>query len=182
MPNKAILQQKEKQVEEIGNIFQNNGVYLFDYRGLTVKEMEELKGRIKEIANDTNVRVIKNRLAIKYFEKVGGSYGRELFQGPLAVAYGNESFVELAKALVEFEKENDKVEIKAGFIEQIFADKEKVIAVAKLPGKDQLMSQLAFSVAMPLKKMGMALSAPLRNIMILMNNLKDKKEKEEKGE
>jgi hypothetical protein len=42
------------------------------------------------------------------------------------------------------------------------------------------MATLAFSMSMPLKKMGMALSAPLRNVLILMNNLKDKKEKEEK--
>ena len=79
-------------------------------------------------------------------------------------------------------KENDKVEIKAGFVEQAFADKEKVKAVAKLPGRDQLMAQLVFSIALPLKKMGMALSAPLTNMLILLKNLKDKKEKEEKGE
>lgn len=182
MPSKEILQQKEKKVEEIGHVFVSNGVYLFDYRGLSVSEFESFRNRVKSIGNDTNVRVIKNRLAVKYFQKEKKSQGRELFNGPMAVAYGNDNFVEVAKILVDFEKENEKVEIKAGFIEQIFADKEKVKAVAKLPGKDQLMAQLVFSIAMPLKKMGMALSAPLRNMLILMNNLKDKKEKEEKGE
>jgi large subunit ribosomal protein L10 len=172
------IEMKQGKVAELGELFQNSGVYLFDYRGLTVTEMGDLRDRVKGIGADANVRVIKNRLAIKYFEKEKAEYGRELFRGPMAVAYGHENFVEVAKVLVDFEKESDKVEIKAGFIEKTFADKEKVKTVAKLPGKEQLMAQLAFSMAMPVKKMGMALSAPLRNMLILMNNLKDKKEKE----
>ena len=182
MPSKEILQLKEKKVEEIGQIFRSSGVYLFDYRGLSVAEMEGFRDQVKRIGEDTNVKVIKNRLAVKYFEQEKKSYGRELFNGPMAVAYGNDNFVEVAKVLVDLEKENEKVDIKAGFVEQAFADKEKVRAVAKLPGKDQLMAQLVFSIAMPLKKMGMALSAPLTNMLIMMKNLKDKKEKEEKGE
>jgi len=182
VPSKATLQLKEKKVEKIGNIFQNNGVYLFDYRGLSVKQMEDLRQRVKDIDEGSDVKVIKNRLAIKFFEKEKKPFGRDLFKGPMAVAYCDDKFVELAKVLTDFEKENEKVEIKAGFIEYEFADKEKVKSVAKLPSKEQLMAQLLFSISMPLKKMGMALSAPLTNILILMNNLKDKKEKEEKGE
>ncbi len=182
MPNKEILESKEKKVEEIGNIFRSSGVYLFDYRGLSVAEMEGFRSRVKHIGHDANVQVIKNRLAIKYFQKEQKSYGRELFNGPMAVAYGNDNFVEVAKTLVDFEKENEKIKIKAGFVEQVFADKEQVKAVAKLPAKDQLMAQLVFCLTLPLKKMGMALSAPLANMLVLMKNLKDKKEKEEKGE
>ena len=81
---------------------------------------------------------------------------------------------------MDFAKEKDKVKIKFGFIEQTLADADKVIAVAKLPPKDQLLATLAFSIAMPVKKMGMALASPLRGMLVLMNNLKDKKEKQEK--
>ena len=182
MPSKEILQEKEKKVAELGNIFQNSGVYLFDYRGLSVNEMEGLRTRVKEIGSDADVKVIKNRLAVKYFEKEKKPWGRDIFHGPMAVAYGSKNFVEVAKVLVDFEKESNKVEIKAGFIEQTLADKEKVKMVARLPGKEQLMAHMVLTLAMPLKKMGLALSAPLRNMLILMNNLKDKKEKEEKGE
>ncbi len=177
MPSTQIMGIKKQKVDEIAEIFKNNGVYLFDYRGLTVTQMNDLRERIKGL--DANMKVIKNRLAIKFFEREKKGYGRDLFHGPLAVAYADEKFVEVAKALVDFEKENDKVEIKAAFIEQNFADKDKIKYVAKLPGKDQLMAQFVGAVSMPLKKMGMALSAPLRNMLILMNNLKDKKEKEE---
>jgi large subunit ribosomal protein L10 len=178
VPSKNAIQLKEKQVDELGKIFESNGVYLFDYRGLTVSQMGQFRDRVKDLG--ANVKVFKNRIAIKYFEKVDKPHGRELFNGPLAVAYSDENFVELAKTMVEFEKENDKVKIRAGFIENTLVDSNKIKDVSKLPPKEQLMATLAFSMSMPLKKMGMALSAPLRNVLILMNNLKDKKEKEEK--
>jgi len=179
VPTIQTMERKKKQVEEIAEIFNNNGVYLLDYRGLNVSQMNDLRERVKNL--DANLRVIKNRLAIKYFEREKKEFGREIFNGPLAVAYTTEKFVEVAKVLVDYEKENDKLEIKAGFIEKTFADREKVRYVAKLPGKEQLMAQLVGAISMPLKKMGMALSAPLINMLILMNNLKDKKEKEEKN-
>ncbi len=179
MASTTILNEKKKQVEELAGIFGSNGVYLFDYRGLTVPQMNDLRDRVKGLG--ANVKVIKNRFAIKHFQNENREeFGRELFSGPMAVAYANDNFVEVAKVLVDFEKENEKIELKAGFIENSFADKEKVKQVAKLPSKEQLLAQLVGAISMPLKKMGMALSAPLTNTMILMNNLKDKKEKEEK--
>ncbi len=178
MASEKILERKKQEVDELGKIFEKSGVYLFDYRGLSVPKMEELRGKIKALNAD--MRVIKNRLAVKYFERGQKGYGREIFQGPMAIAYADENFVEVAKVIVESEKNYEHVTLKAGFIEGVFADKEKVKQVATLPGREQLLAQLAFSLTMPLKKFGLTLSAPLRNMLILMKNLKDKKEKEEK--
>lgn len=177
MPSKQILEHKKKTMEDLGQVFESSGVYLFDYRGLSVKQMNELRVRIKELG--ANVKVFKNRLAIKYFEKYERPHGRDVFKGPMAVAYADENFIEVAKVMVDYAKENEKVELKAGFIEKTFVEATKLKEVAKLPGRDQLLAQLAGAFTMPLKKMGMTLSAPLRNVLILMNNLKDKKEKEE---
>jgi large subunit ribosomal protein L10 len=171
------LKRNKMEVENLGELFSNNGVYLFDYRGLNVAEFEDLRSRVKKIG--ANVKVIKNRIAIKYFEEKKEKHGRELFNGPTAVAYADENFIEVAKILVDFEKESKKIKIKPGFIEDVFVDINKVREVAKLPSKEQLMAQIAFSVAMPLKKFGMSLSAPLKNFIVLLNNLKDKKGKEE---
>jgi len=173
------LKRKKKQVENLGNLFSNNGVYLFDYRGLNVSEFEDLRNRVKKVG--ANVKVIKDRIAIKYFEDQEKKHGRELFNGPIAIAYADENFIEVAKIIVDFEKENKKIEIKSGFIEDTFVDVNKVREVAKLPNIEQLMAQVAFLVAMPLKKFGMSLSAPLKHFIVLLNNLKDKKEKEKKN-
>jgi len=176
--SEKILERKKQEVDELGNIFSKSGVYLFDYRGLTVPQMGKLREKVKAL--NANVKVIKNRLAIKYFEKEQKEFGRDLFKGPLAIAFADESFVEVAKVIVESEKEFEHVKLKAGFIEGTFADVDKVKRVATLPSKEQLMAQLALSLSMPIKKFGMSLAAPLRNMLILMKNLKDKKEKEEK--
>jgi large subunit ribosomal protein L10 len=178
VPSKENIDLKKQKVDELSSIFRSNGVYLLEYRGMTVAEMGTLRQRVKGFG--ANVRVFKNRLAIKYFEKEKKDFGRDIFNGPLAVAYATDNFIEVAKAIVDFEKENPKVKLRAGFIENTFVDKERIKAVAKLPGKEQLMAQLVLSIAMPLRKMGMALSAPLTTTLILMKNLKDKKEKEEK--
>lgn len=178
MANPEIKKLKKDEIDKLSDILSSSGAYLFDYRGLTVKQMEILRNRIK--AHGGNVKVIKNRLAIKHYEALKQPYGRDVFKGPIAVAYADDKFIDVAKTLIEFEKENDKVKIRAGFIEQTFADVAKVKDVAKLPPKEQLLAQLVGSISMPLRKMGMALSAPITNIAMLMNNLKDKKEKEEK--
>ncbi len=176
MPNEKIIELKKQEVEDFGKIFSSNGVYLFDYRGLTVSQMSQLREKVKAL--NANVKVLKNRLSIKYFEKEKKDYGRELFNGPLAAAYGDENFVEIAKVMVESEKEFEHVHLRAGFIEGTLTDSDKVKEVAKLPGREQLMAQLALSMTMPIKKFGMSLAAPMRSMLILLKNLKDKKEKE----
>ena len=170
-----MLLKKQKGVDALDEIFKCNGVYLFDYRGLKVSEFEALRRKIRNL--NANVRVIKNRLAIKYFEKQKLDVGRELFNGPVAIAYSNEKFVETAKVLIDFEKEGKKIKVRSGFIERRLVNEKQIGEVARLPGKEQLMAQLLLSMTMPLRKFGSALSAPLTSMLILLKNLKEKKEK-----
>jgi large subunit ribosomal protein L10 len=170
-----MLLKKQKGVDALDEIFKCNGVYLFDYRGLKVSEFEALRRKIRNL--NANVRVIKNRLAIKYFEKQKMDIGRELFNGPVAIAYSNEKFVETAKVLIDFEKEGKKIKVRSGFIERRLVNEKQIGEVARLPGKEQLMAQLLLSMAMPLRKFGSALSAPLTSMLVLLKNLKEKKEK-----
>jgi len=174
MASAHILAKKREQVEKLGDIFACSGVYLFDYRGLKVKEFEGLRHKVKGL--DGNIQVVKNRLAIKFFERENISIGREILQGTLAIAYSKNKMVELAKVLVDFEKENKKIKICSGLIEKRLVTGQEVVAVAKLPSKEQLLGQLVMSISMPLRKFGSALRAPLFNIAVLMQNLKDKKE------
>lgn len=176
MPSARSLEKQKQKVKEIADIFASNGVYLFDYRGLSVPEMESLRQKIKGI--NAEMRVIKNRLAIKFFEQGEAKHGRDIFQGPTAVAFAGDNFTELAKIIVEFEKESAKIKLKSGFIENKLVDTELIRQVAKLPGRDQLLAQFAATMAMPLKKLARTLASPLNNMVILFNNLKDKKEKE----
>ena len=175
MGSTQMLLKKQKGVDALDDIFKCNGVYLFDYRGLKVSEFEALRRKIRNL--NANVRVIKNRLAIKYFEKQKLDIGRDLFNGPVAIAYSNEKFVETAKVLIDFEKEGKKIKVRSGFIERRLVNEKQIGEVARLPGKEQLMAQLLLSMTMPLRKFGSALSAPLTSMLVLLKNLKEKKEK-----
>jgi len=175
MPSPQTLAKKQKSIDALAEIFKNNGVFLFDYRGLKVSEFETLRKQIKEIS--AHVKVIKNKLAIKFFEKEKLDFSKDSLCGPTAVVYSNDKYVEAAKVLIDFEKENKKIKIKSGFIERRLVDEKQIAYVAKLPAKEQLMAQLAFAIASPLKKFGAALSAPLTHMLIVLKNLKDKKEK-----
>lgn len=175
MGSAQILEKKKKTVDGLAEIFNSNGVYLFDYRGLKVSEMGNLRNRVKALG--ANVKVLKNRLAIKFFEREKIDIGRDLFNGPIAVAYSNDKFVETAKVLVDFEKESKKIKIKSGFIEKKLVSDKQVAEVAKLPGKEQLLAQLVYSIGMPLRRFGSALSSPLTHMLILLKNLQEQKEK-----
>jgi len=93
------------------------------------------------------------------------------------VAYSNEKFIETAKALVEFEKESKKIKIMSGFIEKQLVSAQQISEAAKLPGKEQMLAQLVFSIGMPLRRFGSALSSPLTHMLVLFKNLQAKKEK-----
>ena len=177
MASELILEKKKEKVKQFREIFKNDGIYFFDYRGLSVRQFEELRDKIK--ASDGKCQVIKNSIAARFFDEDKIEHEDQLLKGPNAVLYGNNNVVEIAKILVDFVKEKEQVEIKSGYLDQVLINKDKIIELSKLPGRDQLVSQLLMTIAMPLKKFGMTLSSPLKNILILMNNLKDKKEKEE---
>ncbi|MDY0295837.1 MAG: 50S ribosomal protein L10 [Acidobacteriota bacterium] len=177
MTSPKSIERNQKRIEELAGIFARRGVYLFDYRGLSVPELQELRSKVKNL--NAGIKVFKNRMAIKYFAGAGhDQYGRDLFQGPLAVAYADDNFIEVAKVMVEYEKESKKIQLKSAFVESRLMDREKVLQLAKLPGRDQLLAQLAMSIVHPLKKMGMSLAAPLTNMLILLKNLQDKKAKQ----
>jgi large subunit ribosomal protein L10 len=78
---------------------------------------------------------------------------------------------------VEFEKESKKIKILSGFIEKKLVSDRQVSEVAKLPGKEQMLAQLVFSIGLPLRRFGSALSAPLTHMLVLFKNLQAKKEK-----
>jgi hypothetical protein len=65
MGSAQILEKKKKTVDGLADIFNSSGVYLFDYRGLKVSEMGNLRNRIKALG--ANLKVVKNRLALKFF-------------------------------------------------------------------------------------------------------------------
>ena len=116
MPNAQVLEAKKAQVAEAVELLKNTqtGV-LVDYRGLNVAEDTDLRNKLRE----ANVKyfVIKNKILKRAVEEIGLEGLDEVLHGPTALAVSAEDAVAPAKILADYAKENEKLEIKGGFMD-----------------------------------------------------------------
>jgi len=158
--------EKEAEVTELRErASRANALILADYRGLTVSDANDLRGRLRAIGEgNIEYRVAKNtllRLALSGTDLQGIE---PLLAGPTAVALAFDEPEVLAKALVDYAKENEKFEIKGGFIDGEVVDLAEVRALAALPGKDELRSQLMSAIQAPMQNLASTLYALLGNV------------------
>ena len=113
-------------------------VVLTDFSGLKVEQMTELRQRLRD--KDLEYYVIKNRLFKRAIEGTDAEVMADKLTGPNGFGFAYEEPVELAKTLVDFAKDNPKLEIKGGYLEGKELDVEGVTALSKLPGREQLLA------------------------------------------
>ena len=150
--------QKEKVVEELGQIFESSGVVVVShYAGLTVAEMQDLRARARDA--DAAVRVAKNRLAKIALDNTDQADGKEMFVGPVGIAYGTDP-VAAPKVLTEYVKKNDKLVIIVGLLGPSVMDEKGIEALAKMPPIEELRSKLLGVLLMPGSNFARVLNQP----------------------
>jgi large subunit ribosomal protein L10 len=166
--------QKEKLVEELGQIFESSGVVVVaHYAGLTVADMQDLRARAR--AAGGAVRVAKNRLAKialdgKPCESIGG-----LLSGMTVLTY-SEDPVAAAKVAEDFAKDHKKFEILGGAMGENALDRAGVTAVSKMPSRDELIAQIASMLGAPASNIAGAIGAPASNIASILSTIEEKAE------
>ena len=142
MPNAQNVAMMANIKEDLDGV---NAVWVVDYRGLTVKETEELRRSIRE-ANGY-VKVYKNTLMkIALTDKELPTMD-ELLQGPSAFVFTNGDAAAAAKALKEFAKDNQNLVIKGGMMEGRVYDAAQVEAIASLPSREELLAKIAGAIS-----------------------------------
>lgn len=166
--------QKEKVVEELGQIFESSGVVVVaHYAGLTVAEMQELRARMRDAGG--SVRVAKNKLAkIALQDKPGASIA-ELLTGMTVLAY-SEDPVAAAKVADKFAKENDKFVILGGAMGEVALDPAGVKAVAAMPSREELIAQIVSCIGAPASNIAGAIGAPASNIASILSTIEERAE------
>jgi len=135
------LEQKKALVEELHDSFQKAAVMILtDYKGLTVDQINGLRRKLKDAG--VEMRVVKNTLLRRAVRDTDMEAVSDYFKGPTAVVIGYDDPVAPAKILSDFAKENDKLEIKAGVMGGGLLDRDRIIALAKLPSREELLAQL----------------------------------------
>lgn len=133
---------KDAAIAELKNEFESsNGAVLTEYRGLTVAQVQELRGNLGEAAR---FRVVKNTLTKRAANEAGVDerFG-ELLEGPSAIAFVHGDVVEAAKGLRDFAKANPMLVIKGGFIDGQSMDAAQVTKLADLESREALLAKLA---------------------------------------
>ena len=166
--------QKEKVVDELGQIFESSGVVVVSrYEGMTVAEMQDLRARMSEAGG--SVRVAKNRLAkIALAGRPCESIG-DLLTGMTVLSY-SEDPVAAAKVIDAYAKDNDKLEVLGGAMGDTALDPAGVKAVAAMPSREELIASIVGCIGAPASNLAGAIGAPASNIASILSTIEEKAE------
>jgi large subunit ribosomal protein L10 len=150
--------EKTESVEELKERFAGvQSAVLTEYRGLTVRQLSDLRKQLKGAAAE--YKVVKNRLArIAIKGSPLDGLGQHL-TGPTGVAYTRKDPVPVAKALQNFVRNNPALTIKVGMIEGKVLEPAALKSLADLPSKDALRAQIVGAVQGPMGKIVTLLTA-----------------------
>jgi large subunit ribosomal protein L10 len=145
-----------------------------DYRGLTVKQLEELRARLRN--DGIEYHVVKNTLARRAATEAGVGQFSSVLVGPVGLALGYGDLSAPARILNEYFRVNRRLPIVAGMVEKRVLDAEAVRAVADLPSREVLLSQLAGTLQSPLTTLAGALTSILSNFAATLDAYREKLE------
>ena len=166
--------QKEAVVEELGQIFADSGVVVVaHYAGLTVAEMQDFRGRMREAGG--SVRVAKNRLAKIALEGTQCASIAGLLSGMTVLAY-SEDPVAAAKVVEDYAKANAKLVILGGAMGETALDAAGVKAVASMPSREELIASIVGCIAAPAANIAGAIGAPASNIASILSTIEERAE------
>ncbi|WP_116133219.1 50S ribosomal protein L10 [Tropicimonas sp. IMCC34043] len=166
--------QKEKVVEELGQIFESSGVVVAArYEGLTVAEMQDLRARAR--AAESSVRVAKNRLAKIALTGTPCEGMADLLMGMTVLTY-SEDPVAAAKVAEDFAKANDKFEILGGVMGGTTLDRAGIAAVSKMPSREELIASIVACIGAPASNIAGAIGAPASNIASILSTIEERGE------
>ena len=158
MASEKILKQKETEVDALAAELKDAKVILLtDYRGINVADVTKMRADLRNV--NTEYKVIKNNI-IKRALNANGETGLDnLLEGPTALIYGTEDYLEPSKVVYNFTKKNEFYKIKGGIIEGEVKTAEEIITLAKLPSRTELIAGLAAALLGNISKLAVALDA-----------------------
>jgi large subunit ribosomal protein L10 len=163
-------EEKERVVAELTEKLRTaETLFVADYRGLTMPQIDALRGRMLE--NGAKLSVVKNTLTRRAAEAAGTNALLALLDGPTAIAFieADGDMVAVAKALADSARETKVLEIRGGVMQGREITAENVEALAKLPPLDILRGQVLGAIVAPLSAIAALLNAPLQNLYGLID-------------
>lgn len=169
-------QEKTQEIEALKGLLQGTPpTFVLSFSGLTVNQVSSLRKKVR--ASSSRYRVVKNRLALRVIKGTPYEGLSSHFEGPTAIAYSVKDPAALAKVLDEFTKDNQGLQVKAGWVDGRVVDKAAVKALAALPSREVLIARLLGALKSPMTRLVMVLKAPHRDVVRAMSEIAKTKEK-----
>jgi large subunit ribosomal protein L10 len=164
--------QKEKVVEELGQIFESSGVVVVaHYAGMTVAQMQDLRAKMRVVGG--SVRVAKNTLAKIALEGKSSAKMGDLLSGMTMLSY-SEDPVAAAKVCEAYAKTNENFVIIGGAMGDTVLDQAGIKAVASMPSREELIAQIVSCIGAPGSAIAGAIGAPASNIASILSTIEEK--------
>lgn len=172
--------EKQELVKELSEKFKTNpSLFVVEYKGLSVKDIEKLRRHLKRAKAD--FRVTKNTLLKIASHETDVEKIKDLFEGPTAVAICKEDPVSIAKVFTESVKELPILKLKGGIVEGKIIGVDEVSKLSQLPSREVLLAQLLGLLSSPISNFMGTLMELQRRLLYALGAIKEMKEKANKN-
>jgi len=167
--------QKQKILDDLKEKIQKQKIIIFvDFTGLKVKDFFGLRKKLK--TTDSQIKVAKKTLAEIAFKELKGeimkSFDIQNLKGQIAFIFGFKDEIPPAKVVWQNSQENPNLKILGGFLENQFIEAEKIIELAKLSGKEELLRRLVGSFSAPISNFIYILQGNIKGLLYVLNAIK----------
>lgn len=170
----AISKERKKKLltTYIEWINHSQALFVTDYKGLSVKEMEDLRKKVREVGGEYHI--IKNTLGKIAFESTGLSSHEEYFVGCNAIGFAFEDIPGMAKALTDFARGSDYLKIKGGYLGEDQLQADDIRSLAVLPPLPVMRARLLGTIMAPASQLVRTLAEPARQVAAVIKSFAEK--------
>jgi large subunit ribosomal protein L10 len=157
-------ERKEELVAQYKELIeQSDAIFLTEYGGMSVKDMQALRGKLREV--DGKYYVTKNTLFSLALEESDLPAPGDILVGQVASGFSMGEAPSLAKALVKFAEDEDNLTIKGGIMDNRLLSVSEIEALAKLPSLDQLRAQIIGLIDGPARGLVSVVNSSVRQVV-----------------
>ncbi|HEX9136599.1 MAG TPA: 50S ribosomal protein L10 [Nitrospirota bacterium] len=152
-------QEKKETIDELHEKFARaKTAVITGYTGINVEQITELRSKLRK--SQVEYRVVKNTLARRAVQGTGLEPLKDYFVGPVGIALGFDDVVAPAKVLFEFNKTQEKLQLKIGVLDGKLLQQADIKALATLPSLNSLRGKIIGLLQAPASRMVGVLAAP----------------------
>jgi len=169
-----ITQLKLNKVEFFSKQLESSSIVFFaNHIGLKVSELTTLRKALKK--ENAKGIVIKNTMSKLAFKKLGLFSTSSFFEGPSFVVLSSGDVAKVSKAIIDFKSDCEQFQVKGGLLDKVPVTNDDIVALSKLPSREELISKVVYMMKSPLTGLVRQLASPLAAFVLVLKAIQDKK-------